>query len=112
MHEEVLARSLAKSLRSRGLTLTDVRLTVRGGHRDPNEFEADFRVRLAHAMPDEIKAIPGLEIKRIAFGHLCPGCGNEFESIQIAASCPKCHAGSLPEVNDEEVGFERLERVR
>ena len=112
MHEAVLARGLAKTLKIRGLSLADVRLTVRGGHRDPAEFEADLRLHLLQAMPDQAKAVTGLEIKRVPFGHLCPGCGNEFDSAQIAASCPRCHAESLPELTDEQVDIERLERYR
>lgn len=112
MHEAGLARNVAKALKSRGLTLADVRLSVRGGRRDPAEFEAELRVSLLAAMPEQAKAIPGLEIRRAPFGHLCPGCGNEFDSAQIAASCPRCHAESLPEVSDEEIDIERMERYR
>ena len=112
MHEATLARSVAKALKSRGLTLAQVRLNVRGGHSDPAEFEAELRVHLLAAMPDEARAMPGLEIKRAPFGHLCPGCGNEFQSAQIAASCPRCHAESLPELTDEQVDIERLESYR
>ena len=110
MHEAGLARNVAKALKSRGLTLADVRLSVRGGRRDPAEFEAELRVSLLAAMPEQAKAIPGLEIRRAPFGHLCPGCGNEFDSPQIAASCPRCHAESLPESTDEQVDIERMER--
>jgi Zn finger protein HypA/HybF involved in hydrogenase expression len=110
MHEAGLARNVAKTLKSRGLTLAQVRLRVRGGHRDPAEFEADLRAHLIEAMPDQARAVPGLEIQRAPFGHLCPGCGNEFDSPQIAASCPRCHAESLPELTDEEIDIERLER--
>jgi Zn finger protein HypA/HybF involved in hydrogenase expression len=110
MHEAGLARNVAKALKSRGLTLVQVRLSVRGGRRDPSEFEADLRAQLIHAMPDQVRAVPGLEIRRVPFGHICPGCGTEFDSPQIAASCPRCHAESLPEVTEEEVDIERLER--
>jgi Zn finger protein HypA/HybF involved in hydrogenase expression len=112
MHEAALARNVAKSLKSRGLRLADVRLNVRGGHRDPSDFEADLRVQLLQAMPEDAKAVPGLEIRRVAFGHLCPGCGTEFESTQIAAPCPRCRAESLPDLTDEQVDIERLERNR
>jgi Zn finger protein HypA/HybF involved in hydrogenase expression len=112
MHEAGLARNVAKAMKTRGLSLAQVRLTVRGGHRDPAEFEAGLRVHLLQAMPGDAKAIPGLEITRVPFGHLCPGCGNEFESVQIAASCPRCHAESLPELSDEQIDIERLERIR
>jgi hypothetical protein len=112
MHEAALARSVAKTLKSRGLSLAGVRLNVRGGHRDPYDFEADLRAQLLQALPDEAKAVPGLEIRRVAFGHLCPGCGNEFEAVQIAAPCPRCRAESLPELTDEQVDVERLEHYR
>ena len=112
MHEAVLARNVAKTLKSRGLTLADVRLNVRGGHRDPSEFEADLRVHLLQTMPEEAKAVPGLEIRRVPFGHLCPGCGNEFQSARIAAPCPHCHAESLPETSGEQVDGERREHYR
>lgn len=112
MHEAILARNVAKTLKSRGLALADVRLNVRGGHRDPADFEAGLRVQLLQAIPDEARAIPGLEIRRVAFDHLCPGCGTVFESIQIAAPCPRCRAESLPELTDEQVDVERLERYR
>jgi len=112
MHEVGLARNVAKALKTRGLRLAEVRLTVRGGHRDPADFEAELRVHLLQAMPEQAKAIPGLEIKRVPFNHLCPGCGKEFESTQIAASCPRCHAESLPELSDEQIDIERLERIR
>lgn len=112
MHDVRLARNLAKTLKSRGLSLADVRLNVRGGHRDPAEFETELRVHLLQAMPEEARAIPGLEIRRVPFLHLCPGCGNEFESAQIAASCPRCHAESLPELSDEEIDIERMEKYR
>jgi Zn finger protein HypA/HybF involved in hydrogenase expression len=110
MHEEWLARNVAKSLKSRGLSLAQVRLNIRGGRREPSEFESDLRVQLLKAMPEQAKSIPGLDIRRVPFGHLCPGCGNEFDSPQIAASCPRCHAESLPESTDEQVDIERMER--
>jgi Zn finger protein HypA/HybF involved in hydrogenase expression len=110
MHEASLARNVAKALKSRGLTLAQVRLSVRGGHTDPALFESELRVHLISELPEQAKAVPGLEIKRAPFGHLCPGCGNEFESPQIAASCPRCHGESLPELSDEQIDIERLER--
>lgn len=109
MHEAGLARSVAKALKSRNLTLAQVRLNVRGGHGDPAEFEAALRAHLLQEIPDQAKAVPGIEIRRVPFGHLCPGCGNEFDSPQIAASCPRCHAESLPELTDEQIDIERLE---
>ncbi|MGD0863263.1 MAG: hydrogenase/urease maturation nickel metallochaperone HypA [Candidatus Limnocylindrales bacterium] len=112
MHETGLARGVAKTLKSRGLSLAEVRLNVRGGHRDPADFETDLRVHLLEVMPDQAKAVPGLEIRRVPFGHLCPGCGTEFESAQIAAPCPRCHAESLPGLTDEQVDVERLEQYR
>ena len=110
MHEAVLARNVAKALKSKGLRLSQVRLNVRGGHTEPSVFESELRTYLLIAMPEQAKAIPGLEIRRMPFPHLCPGCGNEFDSAKIAASCPRCHAESLPEVNDEEIDIERVER--
>jgi Zn finger protein HypA/HybF involved in hydrogenase expression len=110
MHEASLARNVAKALKAKGLTLAEVRLCIKGGHTDPNLFESELRTHLAAEMPDQAKAVPGLEIRRAPFGHLCPGCGNEFESPQIAASCPRCHGESLPELTDEEIDIERMER--
>jgi Zn finger protein HypA/HybF involved in hydrogenase expression len=110
MHEATLARNVAKVLTSKGLTLPQVRLTVRGGNTDPARFDAELRAHLQAYLPDQARAVPGLEIRRIPFPHLCPGCGNEFESPQIAARCPACHGDSLPGVTEEEVAVERLER--
>jgi Zn finger protein HypA/HybF involved in hydrogenase expression len=110
MHEASLARSVAKALKSRGLILAQVRLNVRGGHTDPNLFDSELRTHLAEVLPDQARSVPGLEIRRMPFAHFCPGCGNEFDSTQIAASCPRCHGESLPGITDEEVDIERLER--
>ena len=110
MHEATLARSVAKALKSRGLILAQVRLTIRGGHTDPSVFEAELRNHLAQVLPDQARSVPGLEVKRMPFAHLCPGCGNEFDSPQIAARCPRCQGESLPGITDEEVSIERLER--
>ena len=110
MHEASLARHVARALKSRGLSLAQVRLNVRGGHTDPSLFEAELRVHLLEALPDQAAAVPGVEIRRMPFAHLCPGCGNEFDSPQIAAVCPRCHGESLPGVTDEEIDIERLER--
>jgi hypothetical protein len=110
MHEANLARGVARALKSRGLVLAQVRLSVRGGHTDPSLFDAELRAHLAELLPDEADSVPGLEIRRVAFAHLCPGCGNEFESPQIAARCPNCRGESLPGITDEEIAVERLER--
>jgi Zn finger protein HypA/HybF involved in hydrogenase expression len=110
MHEANAARNVAKALKSRSLTLAQVRLNVRGGHTDPSVFESELRTHLALVLPEEARMVPGLEIRRMPFGHLCPGCGNEFESPRIAAFCPKCQGESLPGVTEEEIEIERLER--
>ncbi len=110
MHEATLAKNVAKILKSRGLSLAQVRLTVRGGNTDPARFDAELRNQLQALLPDQARFVPGLDISRIPFAHLCPGCGNEFESPQIAARCPQCQGESLPGVSEEEVAVERLER--
>lgn len=109
MHEAGLARGVARALRQRGLRLADVRLSVRGGHHDPAAFDAELREHLADALPEDASNIGSLEIRRVAFGHLCLGCGREFEAAEIEAACPSCGASSLPSITDEEIEIERLE---
>ncbi len=112
MNEARLARDIAKTLRRRGWNLTQVRLNVAGGGTDPAKFEHALRAGLAVELPEEAKSVNGLEIRRVAFPHVCPGCGKTFEAAQIAAECPNCHAESLPMMAEEEIEVERLERVR
>jgi Zn finger protein HypA/HybF involved in hydrogenase expression len=112
MNEARLARVVAKTLRAKGLTLSQVRLNVRGGRTEPAVFEEGLRAQLLAHMPDEARGAAAVEIRRVPFGHTCPGCGASFESAQIAARCPNCRAESLPELTDEEIEVEKLERIR
>ncbi len=112
VNEARLARDIAKTLKRRGWNLTLVRLNVRGGETDPAQFDHSLRLSLASEMPEEARSVNGLEIRRVPFGHVCPGCGKSFEAAQIAAECPGCHAESLPVLTEEEIEVERLERVR
>jgi Zn finger protein HypA/HybF involved in hydrogenase expression len=111
MHEAGLARRVARELRERGLSPTQVRLAVRGGQHDPVAFEAEMRGHLEGEMPDAAAAIAGMEIRRLACGHLCPACGIEFESAMVAPACPNCAADTLAEITSEQVEIELLEPV-
>jgi Zn finger protein HypA/HybF involved in hydrogenase expression len=106
MHEAVLARGVAKALRERDLRLGQVRLAVRGGHHDAFEFERELRAHLAAEMPEEAEAVERVEIRRVAFGHLCPTCGVEFESELVAPACPACGTDTLAEITTEEIEIE------
>ena len=112
MNEARLARSVAKTLRSKGLTLSQVHLNVRGGRTEPAVFEEGLRAQLLVQMPEDARGAAAVEIRRVPFGHMCPGCGATFESAIIAARCPSCRAESLPELTDEEIEVEKVERIR
>jgi hypothetical protein len=111
VHEAGLARGVARALRERSLRPAGVRLAVVGGHHDPAAFEAELRAHLAAEMPDEAAAIARMEIRRAAFGHLCPACGVEFESAVVAPACLNCGSDTLAETTDEEIQIELLEPV-
>jgi Zn finger protein HypA/HybF involved in hydrogenase expression len=112
MHEVRLARHVARTLKSRGLSVAQVRLNVRGGRTDPAEFEEGLRAQLVALLPEEARSVAALEVRRAPFAHFCPGCGRAFEAAEIAAACPNCGAESLADLTDEEIDVERLERVR
>ena len=112
MNEARLARGVAKALKAKGLTLGQVRLTVRGGRTEPAVFEEGLRAQLMAVMPEDARGAAAVDIRRVPFGHMCPGCGGTFDSPQIAARCPNCRAESLPELTDEEIEFEKVERIR
>jgi Zn finger protein HypA/HybF involved in hydrogenase expression len=107
-----LARVVAKTLKAKGLTLAQVRLNVRGGRTEPSVLEEGLRAQLMLMLPEEARSVPAVEIRRAPFGHICPGCGQAFEAPQIAAPCPNCGSESLPELTDEEIDVEKLERIR
>jgi len=111
MHEAGLARGVAKALRERSLRPGQVRLAVAGGHHDPAVFETELRAHLAAEMPEEEAAIARMEIRRVAFGHLCPACGVEFESAMVAPACPNCASETLGQMNAEIIEIELLEPV-
>jgi Zn finger protein HypA/HybF involved in hydrogenase expression len=112
MHEAGLARGVAEALRARGLRVEQVRLAVRGGHHDPEEFEAELRSYLAAELPGEARAVASLSVRRLLSGHLCPKCGVEFDSEIVAPGCPACGSDTLPEMATEQVEIELLEAVR
>lgn len=109
MHEAGLARGVVAALRERGLRLTDVRLTVRGGHHEPGEFEAELREHLSAALAGDEAAVAALEIVRLPSGHFCPTCGSEFESPGVDEPCPNCRAETLAAVADEQIDIVPLE---
>ncbi len=111
MHEAGLARGVAKVLREGGLRLGQVRLTVRGGHHDPVEFERELRTYLALEMPEDAAAVASLPIRRVPFGHYCPTCDAEFGSAEFAPACPECGAETLPDLANEQIDVEPLEAV-
>ena len=111
MHEAGLARGVAKALRECGLRVEQTRLAVRGGHHDAVEFEAELRAHLTAQLPDEADAIARIEILRVAFGHLCPVCGVEFESQKVDPLCPHCGSETLAEITAEQIEIELLEAV-
>jgi Zn finger protein HypA/HybF involved in hydrogenase expression len=112
MHEAGLARGVAKALRERDLRPGQVRLAVRGGHHDAEAFDAELRAYLAAEIPGEAAAVASIEIRRVAFGHLCPKCGVEFESAAVAPACPACGIETLAEITDEVIEIELLAAVR
>jgi Zn finger protein HypA/HybF involved in hydrogenase expression len=103
---------LARGLRERGLSPAQVRLAVRGGHHEPSEFEAQLRSHLTAEMPGDAVAVACMEIRRAAFGHLCPRCGVEFETERVAPVCPACGVDTVAEITDEIVEIELLAAVR
>ncbi len=106
MHEAGLARGVARELRERGLRPDRVRLAVRGGHHDQAVFEAELRAHLTAEMPEEAAAIARLPIRRLASGHLCPGCGVEFDAAAVAPQCPNCGTETIAELTDEVIEIE------
>jgi Zn finger protein HypA/HybF involved in hydrogenase expression len=111
LHEASLARGVARALHERGLRVEQIRLAVRGGHHDAAEFERELRAHLSAELPGQAAQVARLPIRRLAFGHLCPGCGAEFETEQVAPACPACGSDTLPELTDEEIEIELLEAV-
>lgn len=111
MHEAGIARGVATALRERGLTPADIRLAVRGGHHDPIEFEAELRTHLSAELPDQTAAIAKMLVRRLPSGHMCPGCGVEFDSEIVAPGCPNCGSDTVAEITDEEIEIELGERV-
>jgi Zn finger protein HypA/HybF involved in hydrogenase expression len=107
-----LARVVVKTLRAKGWSLAQVRLNVRGGRTEPAMLEEGLRAQLMVMLPEEARSVPAVEIRRVPFSHMCSGCGQAFEAPQIAAGCPNCGAESLPELTDEEIEVEKLERIR
>jgi Zn finger protein HypA/HybF involved in hydrogenase expression len=112
MHEAGLARGVARALRERGLSVGQIGLAVRGGHHDPAEFEAELRAHLAAELPHQAAALATLAIRRLASGHLCPGCGVEFDSEIVAPGCPVCGSDTVPEITTEQIEIELLEAVK
>lgn len=112
MHEAGLARGVARALRERGLRPDQIGLVVRGGHHDPTEFEAELRSHLAAELPEAASAVAHLPIRRVASGHLCPGCGVEFDTEIVAPGCPACGSDTVPEIATEQIEIEMLEAVR
>ncbi len=112
MHEAGLARGVARVLLERGLRVEQVRLTVRGGHRDPAEFEALLRDHLSEILPEQRAAIAALEIRRAPFAHLCVSCGDGFEASGVVEPCPRCGRDSLPAIPEEQIDVEQLTLAR
>jgi Zn finger protein HypA/HybF involved in hydrogenase expression len=109
VHEANLARGVANVLREGGLRLEQVRLIVRGGHRDPAEFESDLRTHLVAEMPENAAAVAKLQIQRIPFGHYCPACDAEFGSTEFSPPCPHCGEETLPNFANEQIEVQLLE---
>lgn len=106
MHEAALAGTLASRLRQARATgpLGRPRLLVRGGHDEPDDFDASLRLHLALAAPDVDSAT--LEILHLPVERICSGCGGTFSSDRFAAACPLCGRPALPNRALESVELE------
>ncbi len=109
MHEAGLARGVARVLLERGLRVEQVRLTVRGGRHEPDDFAALLREHLTNLLPEQRAAVAGLEIRRAPFAHLCVACGDGFEAPGIAEACPRCGRESMPAIPEEQIDVERID---
>jgi len=106
MHEAGLAATIAIELlagRRSGQT-GEARLIVRGGHDEPEDFDASLRLHLALAAPD--LSSPLLEIVHLPVDRLCSGCGAPFRAARPRALCPACGCAALPSTMPEEVELE------
>lgn len=106
MHEAGLARAVVARLRDGGFELRDVRLLVRGGHHEPEDFDAAMRAHLSGELSGEDSS--GLQIVHVPFGHLCLACGRSFDAAALDESCPGCGGDALPSILDEQVEIELL----
>jgi Zn finger protein HypA/HybF involved in hydrogenase expression len=104
MHEAGLAASVATALRRAGAETSGrtVRLTVRGGHGTPSDFDAALRLHLASQLPDFAGPI---EITHAPQATLCVGCGEPFERVGDEA-CPRCGGSGLPLATPETIDVE------
>ena len=110
MHEAGLASAVADALRREGVATLDgprVRLLVTGGHAEPDDFDAAFRLHLASVAPELAGA--DIEIVHLPRERLCASCGESFVAVTSAEPCPRCGGGGLPLPTPETVEIE-LER--
>lgn len=106
MHEAGLAATIARELlegRRAGRT-SEARLIVRGGHDEPEDFDASLRLHLALAVPD--LANPLLEIVHVPVDRLCSRCGDCFRATRPRAACPACGSPAMPSAIAQEVELE------
>lgn len=104
MHESGIANAVAATLRGQSLAGTRVRLHVRGGHSDPDDFDEAFRFHLLAAAPD-LADVP-IQIVHAPIDRLCVGCGGRFAAIASDVPCPACGGAGLPVDGTEHVEIE------
>jgi hypothetical protein len=109
MHEAALAGTLAIRLRQARATalIGRPRLLVRGGHDEPDDFDAALRLHLALAAPEMESST--LEILHLPVERICSGCGGRFSSDRFAAACPACGSPALPNRTLESVELEWID---
>jgi Zn finger protein HypA/HybF involved in hydrogenase expression len=106
MHEAGLAAAAAAAVRRAGRDRSDqpIRLVVRGGHADPEAFDAALRLHLAGELP-------GIDADSITIEHaphetLCAACGSAFQTDHPAGTCPHCGGPGLPVIRPETIALE------
>ena len=102
MHEAGLAARIVGVIeRSGGSAERGIRLLVRGGHGDPDAFDASLRLHLAAHRA----ALAAVEIVHLPAPALCASCGMTYER-RLDEPCPECGGPALPGIGEERVEVE------
>jgi hypothetical protein len=103
MPPEEVARELARAVVASGPAEGRIRVFVRGGTADRDEFDAAFVAAL-------LAELPSLDGARIEVLHppvirVCSGCGHFFESADRDAICPECGGEPFPAWLEERIAY-------